>query len=116
MKRFVMAALCGLLLSLTCVGTAQAAGKMRHTLPAGCTFAKGYVTCIETYTTMQPGPRNGGVCTTDNMQLGRIQQESTITTTMTRFYKGKKMSDPPVVDTTTTETVDGPATCVANPV
>ncbi len=115
MKRLVVAALCGVLVSWIGVGTAQGAGKMRHTLPAGCTFAKGYVTCTETTTTTQPGPRNGEVCTTTSMQAGRIQQESATTTTSTRVYKGKKMRDAPVRDTTTTETVDGPATCVANP-
>jgi len=115
MKRFVVAALCGVLVSLMGVGTAQGAGKMRHTLPAGCTFAKGYVTCTETTSTTQPGPRNGEVCTTDRMQAGRIQQESTTTTTSTRVYKGKKMRGAPVRNTTTTVTVDGPATCVANP-
>ena len=114
MTRLVLAALCAVLVSWMGVGTAQAVGKMRHTLPAGCTFAKGYVTCTETTTATQPGPRNGEVCTTDDMQAGRIQQESTTTTTMTRVYKGKKMRGAPVLSTTI-ETVDGPATCVASP-
>ena len=114
MKRLVVAAVCGVLVSWMGVGTAQAAGKMRHTLPAGCAFAKGYVTCTETITTTQPGQRSGEVCFTDGMQAGRIHQESTTTTTMTRVYKGKKMRGTPVLDTTV-ETVDGPATCVANP-
>ena len=114
MKRLVLAAACGVLVSCLGVGTAQGAGKMRHTLPAGCTFAKGYVTCIETTTTTQPGPRSGEVCTTDSMQPGRIQQESTTTITRTRVYKGKKMRRPPVLNTITVETVNGPATCVAN--
>jgi hypothetical protein len=113
MKRLVVAAVCGVLVSWMGVGTAQAAGKMRHTLPAGCGFAKGYVTCTETLTITQPGPRNGEACTTDSMLAGRIQQESTTTTTMTRIYKGKKMRGVPVLDTTV-ETVDGPATCLAS--
>ena len=74
MKRLVVAALCGVLVSWIGVGTAQGAGKMRHTLPAGCTFAKGYVTCTETTTTTQTGPRNGEVCTTTSMQAGRISR------------------------------------------
>ena len=114
MKRLVVAALCAVLMSWMGVETAQAAGKMRHTLPAGCAFAKGYVTCTEVTTVTLPGPRNGEVCTTDSLQAGRIQQESTTTTTMTRVYKGKKMSGAPVLQTTV-ETVDGPATCAANP-
>ena len=114
MKRLLVVALCGLLVSWMGVGTAQGLGKIRHTLPAGCTFAKGYVTCIETTTTIQPGPLNGEVCTTASMQRGRIEQVSTTTTTTTRVYKGKKMLGAPIRDTTTSETVDGPATCVAD--
>jgi hypothetical protein len=116
MKRFVTAVVCGLLVSWMGVGTAQGAGKMRHTLPAYCSFAQGYVTCIEPTESLEPGPSNGDDCAIDGTQEGTILEGTMTTTTTTRVYKGKWMKDPPVRVTTTTDVVRIPATCVADPV
>ena len=115
MKRLVVAALCGVLVSWMGVGTAPGAGKIGTRCPRAARSPRGTSPAPR-----PPRPRNLGRGTarsappTACRRAGSSRRRTT-TITSTRVYKGKKMRGAPVRDTTSTVAVDGPATCVANP-